>query len=115
VSILLEHYGGDLPLWLAPEQIRILSISDTVNNYALKLKNMFKEHNIRCTADIENERLNAKIRKAEEEKIPYVAVIGKNEEANNTLSLRKRHRESLGSKTFEELINILKEEIKTKT
>ncbi len=115
VSILLEHYGGDLPLWLAPEQIRILSISDTVNNYALKLKNMFKEYNIRCAADIENERLNAKIRKAEEEKIPYVAVIGKNEEANNTLSLRKRHRESLGSKTFEELINILKEEIKTKT
>lgn len=111
ISILLEHYSGDLPLWLAPEQIRILSISEVVNGYVLKLKDLFKEKNIRCSIDIENERLNSKIRRAEEEKIPYVAIVGKNEETNNTLSLRKRHGENLGSKTFEETINILKEEL----
>ena len=111
ISILLEHYGGDLPLWIAPEQIRILSISESVNEYVIKIRDKFKENGIRCVADIENERLNSKIRKAEEEKIPYIAIIGKNEEENGTLSIRKRHGENLGSKTFEEILNLLKTEI----
>jgi len=111
VSILLEHYNGDLPLWLAPEQIRILSVSEALNSYSLKLRDMFRESSIRCSIDIENERLNAKIRRAEEEKIPYTAIIGKNEEANSTLSIRKRHGENLGSKTFEETLNLLQKEI----
>ena len=111
ISILLEHYGGDLPLWIAPEQIRILSISESVNEYVIKIRDKFKENGIRCVADIENERLSSKIRRAEEEKIPYIAIIGKNEEENGTLSIRKRHGENLGSKTFEEILNLLKTEI----
>lgn len=111
ISILLEHYSGDLPLWIAPEQIRILSISETVNDYTINLRDKFKENGIRCFADIENERLNSKIRRAEEEKIPYIAIIGKNEKENNTLSIRKRHGENLGSKTFEETLNLLNKEI----
>jgi threonyl-tRNA synthetase len=107
ISILLEHYGGDLPLWLAPEQLRLVPISDENLDYAREVLEELNLEGFRVTLDQRNERMNAKIRLAEHEKIPFVAVIGKSEEAGRTLSIRRRKGENLGNmsiQSFKELM-----------
>ena len=114
IGVLLEHYGGNLPLWLSPEQVRIIPITENNFDYSIRIKKVLNEINIRTTIDFQNERLNAKIRKAETEKIPYIFVAGKKEEENNTISIRKRHGIDIGTKNIDEMINILQEDIKEK-
>ncbi|MGF1493597.1 MAG: threonine--tRNA ligase, partial [Microcoleaceae cyanobacterium] len=102
-AILTENYAGDFPLWLAPVQMRLLPVSDDQRAYANTIAQQFKQLGYRVEVDSSGERLGKQIRIAEVEKIPVVAVIGKREVANQTLSVRTRQSGELGSLTQSEL------------
>ncbi len=86
--MLIEHTGGVLPLWLAPEQVRVLSLSEKVEDYAGEVAAMLKDAGFRATADIRNEKLGFKVREAELAKVPYMVVVGEREAAARQVSLR---------------------------
>jgi threonyl-tRNA synthetase len=90
IGILIEHYGGNMPLWLAPEQARILPISEKTNDYARAVYNNLQEAKLRCSCDSSNEKINAKIAKAHSEKLPYMLVVGPKEAQANTINVRTR-------------------------
>ena len=111
VAILLEHTGGDFPLWLMPKQVSLLCVSEKYKNYALKVLNFLENHEIRALLDDRNETIGKKIREAEMGKTPYMIILGEKEEANNTLSLRKHKAGDQGVFNIEELVKLLKNEI----
>ena len=90
VGFLLEHYAGNFPVWLSPEQVRVISITDEQNDYAEKIAKELRENGIRASADLSSQRMNAKIRNAQMMKVPYMIVVGKNEMEANQISLRVR-------------------------
>ena len=90
IGILIEHYGGSLPLWLAPEQARILPISEKSNDYAKIVQDKLKDARLRSSVDLSNEKINAKIAKAHTQKLPYMLVVGPREAQSNTVSVRIR-------------------------
>jgi len=90
IGILIEHYGGSLPLWLTPEQVRILTISEKTNDYAKIVQNKLKDAGLRCSVDLSNEKINAKIAKAHTQKLPYMLVVGPREAQSNTVNVRIR-------------------------
>ncbi|NER35460.1 MAG: threonine--tRNA ligase [Oscillatoria sp. SIO1A7] len=102
-GILVENYAGDFPLWLAPVQIRLLAVSDAQRPYAEETARKLQERGFRVEVDASGERLGKQIRTAELEKIPVVAVVGKREVANQTLSVRTRQSGDLGALTLEVL------------
>ncbi|WP_053975388.1 threonine--tRNA ligase [Mangrovimonas xylaniphaga] len=112
VAILLEHTGGNFPLWLVPEQAIVLCISEKYEKYAEKVLNLLENHEIRALIDNRNETIGKKIREAEMKKIPYMVIIGENEEAEGKISVRQHGGEDLGSITIEEFSNIVDQEIK---
>lgn len=109
IGVLIEHYAGAFPLWLAPEQARILPISDKVLKYAREVLAQLKDDGIRATLDETNETLGKKIRLGEVEKVPYLIIIGEKEQAAQTIAVRVRHEGDLGSKSVFELISLIKE------
>ena len=90
VGFLLEHYAGNFPVWLSPEQVRVISITDEQNEYAEKISKELRENGIRASADLSSQRMNAKIRNAQMMKVPYMIVVGKNEMEAGQVSLRVR-------------------------
>jgi threonyl-tRNA synthetase len=90
IGFLIEHYAGNFPVWLAPEQVRVVPITDSHNAYAQQICEALQAANIRASVDDAAERMNAKIRNAQLLKIPYMAVVGEQEAQANTVSLRKR-------------------------
>lgn len=90
VGFLLEHYAGNFPVWLAPEQVRVISITDAQNDYVEKIAKELRENGIRASADVSAQRMNAKIRQAQLMKIPYMIVVGNNEMEAGQISLRVR-------------------------
>ncbi|MHC4678303.1 MAG: threonine--tRNA ligase [Planctomycetota bacterium] len=90
IGILIEHYGARFPLWLAPEQVRILPISEKSNDYAGKVQARLKEATLRCTCDFSNEKIAAKIAKAHGEKLPYMLVVGPKEAESDSVNVRIR-------------------------
>ena len=90
IGILIEHYGGNLPLWLSPEQAKILPISEKSNDYARIVQDKLKDAQLRCGADLSNEKINAKIAKAHSEKLPFMLVVGPKESQSNTVNVRTR-------------------------
>lgn len=110
-GVLIEHYRGNFPLWLSPEQVRILPISEKLIKYAKKIEKILKKEGIRCKIDSENEKLGYKVRKAEIEKVPYVFVVGKKEEESERVSIRKHGEGDIGTMSIEEAIKKIKEEI----
>jgi len=111
IATLVEHYGGKFPLWLAPVQVRVLSISQSVGDYAMEMKNIVERNGVRVEVDLRNDTLQRKIRDSEGEKIPYLLIVGKNEKRKNTVSVRKRGRENLGEMKIERFLDILKKEV----
>ncbi len=89
-GVLLEHYAGAFPPWLAPEQIRIVPVGEKFFSYAKKLESTFKTAGLRATSDLSDERMNNKIRLAANMKIPYTVIVGEKEEAGNLVSVRYR-------------------------
>ncbi|MDW5289852.1 threonine--tRNA ligase [Formosa sp. PL04] len=110
IAILLEHTGGNFPLWLMPDQVIILSISEKYEKYAEKVLNVLENHEIRALVDNRNETIGKKIREAEMKKIPYMIIIGENEEQENKISVRQHGGEDLGSITIEEFAKIVETE-----
>jgi threonyl-tRNA synthetase len=90
VGFLLEHYAGNFPVWLSPEQVRVISITDDQNEYAESVAKQLRENGIRAHADLSSQRMNAKIRQAQLMKVPYMLVLGDNEMQAAQVSLRAR-------------------------
>ncbi|MGH7906818.1 MAG: threonine--tRNA ligase, partial [Candidatus Binataceae bacterium] len=88
IGVLIEHTGGVFPFWLAPEQIRVLSLSEKIENYAREIASMLKNEGFRAAADLRNEKLGFKVREAELAKVPYMAVVGEREAESSSVSLR---------------------------
>jgi len=111
VAILLEHTAGNFPLWLIPDQVIILSISEKYEKYAQKVLNLLENNEIRALVDHRNETMGKKIRDAEMQKIPYMIIVGENEENENKISVRQHGGEDLGMISVEEFSNLVKNEI----
>ena len=111
MGILIEHYAGAFPLWLAPVQIRVLPISEKVADYAREVYQKLLAAGFRVEVDLGAEKIGHKIRDAQLEKIPYMAIVGKREAEQGTVSLRERTQGDLGAITIEALLNRLREEV----
>jgi threonyl-tRNA synthetase len=114
-GILIEHYAGAFPLWLAPVQVKILTIAERHADYAENLLAMLRREDIRAELDVGNEKIGYKIRNATIMKVPYSVIIGDNEVAENTVTVRKRSGENFGPLSVTELVGLLQEMIATKT
>ena len=114
LGVLIEHYAGAFPVWLAPVQARIMPITDAQAEYAKEVLQKFKEAGIRAEADLRNEKLNLKIREAQVEKVPYMCILGKREVEAGTISLRSRKDGDLGSFSVEDVIARILSEIEAK-
>ena len=112
VAILLEHTAGNFPLWLIPEQVIILSISEKYEKYAEKVLNVMENNEIRALVDNRSETMGKKIRDAEIQKIPYMIIVGENEENANKVSVRRHGGEDFGMIDIDEFSNIIDTEIK---
>ncbi|MFL2598414.1 MAG: threonine--tRNA ligase [Flavobacteriaceae bacterium] len=112
VAILLEHTGGNFPLWLMPKQVNILCVSEKYKNYALKVLNFLENHEIRALLDDRNETIGKKIRESEISKVPYMLILGEKEAQNETVSLRKHQKGDIGSFAIEIVVDQLNKEIK---
>ncbi|MGA2911487.1 MAG: threonine--tRNA ligase [Candidatus Levyibacteriota bacterium] len=114
LGMIIEHFQGAFPLWLSPVQISLLPITDEQNKFTKELAEKLKTENIRVEADLRNERLQAKIREATLQKVPYLGIIGKQETESGSVSVRTRQGKDLGKIKIADLINKLKEEIDKK-
>ena len=88
IGILVEHYAGKLPLWLAPVQIKILTVADRFEKYANGIKEEFDKHNLRVEVDARTESVGYKVREAQSQKIPLILTVGEKEEKNNAVAVR---------------------------
>ena len=104
VAVLIEHCGGNFPLWLTPEQFIVLPISDKYSDYAYEVKAQLEQHDLRGTVDGRDERIGRKIRDAEMSKIPYLLVVGEKEAQDNIISVRKHGEGDLGSMSLEDFV-----------
>ncbi len=112
IAILIEHTGGNFPLWLTPEQAILLPISEKYEIYTKKVLNLLENYEIRALVDDRNEKVGRKIRDAEISKIPFMLIIGENEERDGTVSVRKHGEGDLGTFTIKEFSEIINKEIK---
>ena len=110
-GMLIEHFAGAFPLWLAPEQVRVLPISDKANDYAQSIERRFREAGFRVTTDYASSRVNAKVREAQLQLIPYMLVVGEKEAAIESVSLRDRIDGDLGVMPITEAIAKLSQEV----
>lgn len=113
-AFLIEHHGGDFPLWLAPDQVLVIPISENHKEYAQKVYQLLKSSSIRAKIDERDKSMQAKIRDAEKMKIPYIAIVGDKEIETDTVSVRSRLNKELGLMKNQEFLEYLKEEIRTK-
>ena len=111
IAILLEHTGGNFPLWLTPEQVIILPISEKYQKYTEKVLHLLENSEIRALVDDRNEKTGRKIRDAEVSKIPFMVIVGEKEENEGTVSVRKHGEGDLGTFTIEEFISLIEKEI----
>ena len=114
LALMIEKYKGALPAWIAPEQVRILPISETFIDKALDVQKQLEKLNYRVTTDLRSEKIGYKIREAQMEKVPYMIIIGEKEAANNTLSVRCRTKGDIGSMTISDFTKMLDEIIDKK-
>jgi threonyl-tRNA synthetase len=112
MGILIEHFAGAFPLWLAPEQVRVLPVSERFNDYGRKVENELKAHGFRATLDLRPEKIGYKIREAQLEKIPYMLVVGDKEQTASTVAVRERTAGDLGPQSVAGLVAKLEMEVK---
>jgi len=114
-GVLLEHYAGAFPPWLAPEQIVVVPVAESAYDYAKELEAKFRAEGFRASADLSNGRMNAKIRKAQGLKIPYQLVVGEKERENKAVSVRLRGGKQLGSMPVDEFVKMVHEAVNSKS
>lgn len=115
IGILIEHFAGKFPVWLAPVQVSILPISDKFNDYAEEIKSTLEKKDIRVEIDTRTEKIGYKIREAQMKKVPYMLVIGEKEKENRKISVRDRDEGDIGTMDIESFIKKIVEEIETKS
>lgn len=113
-GVLIEHYAGAFPLWLAPVQVNVIPITDNQHEYARKVHEQLIHHGIRSYLDDRNEKVGYKIREAEMQKISFMLVIGQKEVEADNVSVRKQHEGDLGSMSLDSFIEIVKEKVRAK-
>ena len=111
IAVLLEHTGGNFPLWLTPEQVIILPISEKYEKYTKKVLTLLENSEIRALVDNRSEKTGRKIRDAEVSKIPFMVIVGEKEEQEGTVSVRKHGEGDLGTYTIEDFITLIKNEV----
>ena len=111
IALLIEHSGGRFPLWLCPDQVALLPISDKYNEYAKNVLKSLNNYDICGFVDDRSEKTGKKIRDSEQKKIPYMIIVGEKEESTNTVSVRKHGEGDLGSFSLEDFTELIKEEI----
>ena len=111
-AVLIEHTAGQFPLWLTPDQVAILPISEKFNDYAKQLQAYFDEQDVRAIVDDRNEKIGRKIRDNEMKRIPYMLIVGEKEAAEGTVSVRKRGEGDQGSMKFEDFAKKINEEVR---
>ena len=112
VAVLLEHCAGDFPLWLTPDQVMILPVSEKYHEYAEKLNEMLKRNEIRTLIDMRSEKIGRKIRDAEMKKVPYMLIVGEKEMNETSVSVRKHGQGDLGSMSADEFIAMIEKQVK---
>ena len=113
IGILIEHFAGKFPTWLAPVQVKILPISDKFNDYANEVKNKLLDNDIRVEEDLRAEKIGYKIRESRNERVPYIIVVGEKEVEDQNIALRSRKNGDEGSVELEDFIRRIKSEIKS--
>ena len=112
VAVLLEHTGGKLPLWLTPEQVNVLPVSEKFTDYAKKVCELLNNSDIRAALDDRNETIGKRIRENELKRVPFLVVVGEKEVENNTLSVRRQGGKDEGTMTVDEFIRLVSDEVK---
>ena len=115
VAVLIEHTAGHFPLWLTPDQVIVLPISEKFNDYAQKVNAYLNANDVRSTVDERNEKIGRKIRDNEMKRIPYMLVVGEKEQAEGTVSIRKQGQGDQGSMKFEDFAKKINEEVRQMT
>ena len=115
MGVLIEHFAGAFPLWLAPEQVRVLPISNKFETYARQIEDQLARKGFRVHGDYRSEKLQARIRDAQLELIPYMLVVGQREQENGTVAVRDRLASDLGPMTLDDAIQKLSQEVQEKT
>ncbi len=115
IGFLIEHYAGNFPVWLSPDQVRVIPITDAHNDYAVQLAKQMQAEGIRAEADLGTDRMNAKIRQAQLFKVPYMLVVGDREMAEDTVSLRKRDGTRSNDMPAAEFVALVKDRIATRS
>ncbi|MCB0209860.1 MAG: threonine--tRNA ligase, partial [Anaerolineae bacterium] len=113
-GILIEHYGGAFPVWLSPQQIILLPIADRHNAYAHQAAQLLKDAGFRVGVDDSGDRIAKKIRQAQKQKTPYMLIVGDRELESETVSVRLRTEEELGSMDIYDLIDRIREVVEAK-
>jgi threonyl-tRNA synthetase len=114
-GVLIEHFGGAFPVWISPEQIAVIPVAEQFNEYAQKTAALFKASDLRVTAELSDERLNAKIRDCQTRKIPYMLVVGQREADEGTVSIRLRDGRQLPAMKAEEFAAYALEKIQSRS
>jgi threonyl-tRNA synthetase len=114
MGILIEHYAGNLPLWLAPTQVSVLTISEKQNDYATKIDQILQKKGIRTHFDLRNEKIGFKIRERTLQKVPYLLILGDKEVEQHLVSVRTREGQDLGVMSIEALCDKLHQEIQAR-
>ncbi|MBK5253298.1 MAG: threonine--tRNA ligase [Peptostreptococcaceae bacterium] len=114
IGILIEHTAGKFPLWIAPVQVKLLTVTEALSDYAYEVKKKCEDAGLRVEVDVRNEKIGYKLREARNQRISYICVIGEREEEDNTLSVRSNKVGDIGTLQVDEFISKLVEEIKTK-
>ncbi len=112
VAVLIEHTAGKFPLWLTPDQVAILPISEKYNDYAEKLRSYFEDNDVRAVVDDRNEKIGRKIRDNELKRIPYMLIVGEKEESEGTVSVRKQGAGDEGCMKYEDFAKKINEEVR---
>ena len=111
IGFLIEHFAGKFPVWLSPEQVRIIPITDGQNEYAQQIQKKLKGSGVRAKADLGSDRMNAKIRAAQQMQVPYMLVVGGQEVENGTVSLRYRDGERKNDMPIDEFVALVNDRI----
>lgn len=110
-GVLIENFGGAFPVWLAPVQMMLVPVAPKYDDYAKEVRDKLRVQGVRAECDFSDDRMNAKIRNAQKQKIPYMAVLGENEKSNGQVSIRTRKGEQKNGLAFEEALSFIKEKI----
>jgi threonyl-tRNA synthetase len=113
-GVLIEHYGGAFPVWLAPVQAVVVPVAPAFNEYAATVARRLVEEGYRAEADVGDSRMNAKIRVAQKQKVPYMLIVGGNEQESGQVSVRTRDGEQMNGLTQDAFIGLLKQKVEQK-